>query len=45
MALSTLLHSTYGWDHTDETETEAMQTVEQEILTAAGLPHPLRERG
>ena len=39
-----LLHI-LGWDHTDETETEAMQTVEQDILAAAGLPHPMRERG
>lgn len=39
-----LLHI-LGWDHTNETETEAMQMVEQEILATAGLPHPMRERG
>ena len=39
-----LLH-VLGWDHRNESETEAMQVVEQEILAAAGLPHPMRERG
>ncbi len=33
-----------GWDHTGEDETEAMQAIEEEILAAWGLPHPLRER-
>jgi probable rRNA maturation factor len=33
-----------GWDHENEGETEAMQVVEEEILAAGGLPHPLRER-
>ena len=33
-----------GWDHASEAETVAMQAVEEEILFARGLPHPLRER-
>ena len=33
-----------GWDHANEGEAEAMQVVEEEILAAGGLPHPLRER-
>ena len=33
-----------GWDHTDDEAAAAMQTVEEEILAAGGLPHPLRER-
>ena len=33
-----------GWDHASEAETVAMQAVEEEILSAGGLPHPLRER-
>ena len=33
-----------GWDHESEAETVAMQAVEKEILSARGLPHPLRER-
>lgn len=33
-----------GWDHKDEEEAEAMQAIEEEILAAGGLPHPLRER-
>lgn len=39
-----LLHI-LGWDHADDTETMAMQAVEQEILSGAGLPHPMLERG
>lgn len=39
-----LLHI-LGWDHADDTETMAMQAVEQKILAGAGLPHPLLERG
>jgi len=38
-----ILH-TLGWDHTSEEETGAMQAVEEGILAAEGLPHPLRER-
>jgi rRNA maturation RNase YbeY len=33
-----------GWDHESEAETVAMQAAEEEILSAGGLPHPLRER-
>lgn len=33
-----------GWEHEDEEQTEAMRAVEEEILTAAGLPHPLQKR-
>jgi len=33
-----------GWDHASEAETVAMQAVEEKILSAGGLPHPLRER-
>jgi len=38
-----LLHI-LGWDHANPEETEAMQAVEEKILAAAGLPHPLLER-
>jgi probable rRNA maturation factor len=38
-----ILH-TLGWDHNSEDETEAMRAIEEEILAAEGLPHPLRER-
>jgi probable rRNA maturation factor len=31
-----------GWDHRDQVETEAMQIVEEKLLAACGLPHPLR---
>lgn len=37
-----LLHI-LGWDHETDSETKAMQAVEQDILAAAGLPHPLVE--
>ena len=33
-----------GWDHADEEQTEAMRSVEEDLLAAVGLPHPLRER-
>lgn len=33
-----------GWDHADDRETEDMQAVEEKILAAVDLPHPLRER-
>ena len=33
-----------GWEHVGNDEVEAMQKVEEGILAAAGLPHPLRER-
>ncbi len=38
-----ILH-TLGWDHASADETEAMQAIEEGILAAEGLPHPLRER-
>ena len=38
-----ILH-TLGWDHPGEEETGAMQAIEEGILAAEGLPHPLRER-
>lgn len=38
-----LLHI-LGWEHTSSEQTEAMQAVEEKILAAVGLPHPLRER-
>jgi rRNA maturation RNase YbeY len=38
-----LLHI-LGWDHANPEQTEAMQAVEENILAAAGMPHPLRER-
>jgi probable rRNA maturation factor len=38
-----LLHL-LGWEHVDTAQTEAMQSVEQNILAGGGLPHPLRER-
>ncbi len=33
-----------GWDHANEGAAEAMQAVEEGLLAAEGLPHPLRER-
>ena len=33
-----------GWQHDSEVEFETMKTVEEGILSGAGLPHPLRER-
>jgi probable rRNA maturation factor len=38
-----LLHL-LGWDHADAEQTEAMRAIEEAILAACGLPHPLRER-
>lgn len=33
-----------GWEHEDEAQTEAMRKVEEEILAASGLSHPLIKR-
>jgi probable rRNA maturation factor len=33
-----------GWDHMTDQDREKMQAVEEDILAAHGLPHPLRGR-
>lgn len=34
-----------GWEHDKETDREAMRDVEQDLLQAVGLEHPLRKKG
>ena len=34
-----------GWEHDEESDREAMRDVEQDLLGAAGLEHPLRREG
>ena len=34
-----------GWEHDKETDREAMRDVEQDLLQAVGLDHPLRTKG
>lgn len=34
-----------GWEHDKETDREAMRDVEQDLLQAVGIEHPLRGKG